>query len=80
MQKVNVSINGLGKAAFVVGFGLTVGKTVGRLVSGAINGGTLGVIKGMAACGNKAAQEACDNNSVKYDTKNEQDESDVENL
>ena len=79
MKKVNVSIKGLGKAAFVVGFGLTVGKKVGSLVSAFINGGTLGVIKGMAACGNKVAQEVCDNNGVKYDTKNEQDESDVEN-
>ena len=69
MQKVNVSIKGFGKAAFIIGFGLTVGKTVGDLVSGAINGGTIGVIKGMAACGNKSAQKACDNNGVKYDTK-----------
>ena len=77
MQKVNVSIKGLRKAAFIVGFGLTVGEAVGDLVSAAINGGTLGVIKGMAACGNKAAQKVCGNNGVKYDTKNEQNESDV---
>ena len=49
MQKDNESIKGLGSAAFIVGFGLTVGETVGDLVSGVLNGGTLGAIKDMAA-------------------------------
>ena len=62
---VNLDTKNLRKAAFAVGFGLTVGKAIGDLVSVGINGAALGVIKGIAK-DVKSSQKAFENDSVKY--------------
>ena len=62
---VNLDTKNLRKAAFAVGFGLTVGKAIGDLVSIGINGTVLGVIKGIAK-DVKSSQKAFENDSVKY--------------
>ena len=62
---VNLDTKNLRKAAFAVGFGLTVGKAIGDLVSVGINGTVLGLIKGTAK-GVKSSQKAFENDSVKY--------------
>ena len=62
---VNLDTKNLRKAAFAVGFGLTVGKAIGDLVSVGINGTVLGVIKGIAK-DVKSSQKAFENDSVKY--------------
>ena len=64
--EVTINAKDLRRAAIAVGFGLTVGKTIGHLVSGVINGATTEVIKSLAKHGNKAAQETCDQNNIKY--------------
>lgn len=72
--KVTINARDLRRAAFVVGFGLTVGKAVGKLVVAAIDGTITGITKGMAAAGNKTAQCTCDNMGLKYEKKTETDE------
>ena len=62
---VNLDTKNLRKAAFAVGFGLTVGKAIGDLVSISINGIILGLIKSKAK-GVKSSQKAFENDSVKY--------------
>ena len=62
---VNLDTKNLRKAAFAVGFGLTVGKAIGDLVSISINGTILGLIKSTAK-GVKSSQKAFENDSVKY--------------
>lgn len=62
---VNLDTKNLRKAAFAVGFGLTVGKAIGDLVSVCIDGTVLGVIKSTAK-DVKSSQKAFENDSVKY--------------
>lgn len=56
------------KAAFAVGFGLTMGKFVGKCVIAGINGAVTGINRAMAKNGNKFAQEFCDKADIKYET------------
>ena len=62
---VNLDTKNLRKAAFAVGFGLTVGKAIGDLVSVSIDGTVLGVIKSIAK-DVKSSQKAFENDSVKH--------------
>ena len=74
MDKFNVTINAkdLRRAAFAVGFGITVGKTVGDWVGAVINGAGLGIIKGLAKHGNETAQKVCKDSDLDYETKSEE--------
>ena len=67
MEKVNVFYGkDLGRTAFKVAFGLTVGKAIGDLVAVFIGGATSRIIQGMAEHGNGIAQKACNAAGVKY--------------
>ena len=59
---VNLDIKNLRKAAFAVGFGITVGKTIGDIVSAGINGMVLGLVK----CVKESSQKACKKDDVEY--------------
>lgn len=65
----------LRKAAFAVGFGLTMGKFAGDLVNAAITGVGIGVLKFAANNGNKIAQETCEESGIKLDPEKKEDES-----
>ena len=54
---MNSNFKDLRKAAFAVGFGLTVGKAVGGMVEAVLNGMVISVTKAAAKHGNKTAQE-----------------------
>lgn len=69
--KVVANVRDLRKAAFAVGFGLTVGKSVGKLVGAVVDGIAAGTVQFMAKKGNKAAQKACDSAGINYDEKPE---------
>ena len=65
--KITINAKDLRRAAFAVGFGLTVGKAVGDCVSALIGGATTGVVQLMAKHGNGAAKKACEENGIEYD-------------
>ena len=65
--KITINAKDLRRAAFAVGFGLTVGKAVGDFVGALIGGVTSGTIQQMAKHGNKVAQKACEENGIEYD-------------
>lgn len=59
----------LRKAAFAVGFGVTMGKFAGEIVKAAISGVGLGVLKAAADDGNELAQKVCEKNGIEIDSK-----------
>lgn len=61
MKKMN-----LFKIGMWIGMGATVGKWFGEFINAALEGVSLGVIAGAAGCGNKRAQEICDDNGLDY--------------
>lgn len=69
-NKRNITIKGLGCAAFTVSFGAVVGKAVGDLVAAFIGGMTACIIQHAAKSGNGACMKACDENGIKYSADN----------
>ena len=65
--KITINAKDLRRAAFAVGFGLTVGKAVGDCVSALIGGVTGGAVQLMAKHGNGVAKKACEKNGIEYD-------------
>lgn len=72
--KITIKAKDLRRAAFAVGFGLTVGKAVGNFVGALIEGATTGMIQQMAKHGNGAAKKACEESGIKWDNKNIQND------
>ena len=69
----------LRKAAFAIGFGLTLGKLTGNVVEYVLNGALQGIVKVMAGEGNKTAQSICEETGLKY-KKNETHEEEPEKI
>lgn len=58
----------LRKAAFSVGFGLTVGKFAGKIVEESISGLGLGILKAAAKDGNEFAQKVCAKSGIEIES------------
>lgn len=58
----------LRKAAFTVGFGLTVGKFAGKIVEESISGLSLGILKAAAKDGNEFAQKVCAKSGIEIES------------
>lgn len=54
------------KIGMYLGIGATVGKWFGECINAGLEGISLGVIAGLAGCGNKRAQEICDTHGLDY--------------
>lgn len=55
------------KIGMFVGMGAAVGKYLGECISAVFDGSCLGIVKGLAAAGNKSMQKACDAAGVDYE-------------
>lgn len=71
MIRINLCANtrDIRKAAFAVGFGLTMGKFAGDLVKAAIDGLTAGIAKIKAEEGNEFARHLYNKTDIKYGVK-----------
>lgn len=67
-HNIKIDVMGIGKAVFVSALCLRVGECVGDLVCIMIQKETTKAFKTLAARGNKAAQRACENLDLDYDT------------
>lgn len=68
----------LRKAAFAVGFGVTMGKFAADAVAAILSGISIGLLKNAADDGNKIAQEVCEKADIKVEPEeNKENESEV---
>lgn len=73
---MNGQFKDLRKAAFAVGFGVTMGKFAADSVAAILSGIGLGLLKNAADDGNKIAQEVCEKADIEVEPKeNKEDES-----
>lgn len=68
------------KIGMYLGMGAAVGKWFGECISAALEGVSLGVIAGLAGCGNKRAQEVCDAHGLDYKKFEEEHETEPDNV
>lgn len=68
MKTVTIKTKDLRKAAFAIGFGLTVGKYMAEGLVFVEECISKDILRYMASHGNKYAQSACENAGLKYET------------
>lgn len=74
---MNGQFKDLRKAAFAVGFGVTMGKFAAEMTQAVITGIGLGAFEIAAKKGNEIAQEVCEKAKIEVEPKeNKKDESD----
>lgn len=71
---VKTDFKDLRKAAFTVGFGLSMGKFAARMVQSAISGTVVGSFKFAAKNGNEFAKEVCEKSKIDIEPKEENKE------
>lgn len=74
---MNGQFKDLRKAAFAVGFGVTMGKFAADAVEAILTGISIGLLKNAADDGNKIAQEICEKADIKVEPKEEEVESKI---